>query len=162
MKSQNILLYSLIAFLFLLTFGLYTKVQSLESEIHELKKPELYVIMNQMLEQVHKLSYSVGYENSELADFYIHELEEAIEDIIDADVEYGGQPVGQLTQTMLLPALELLEDALDARDWMQVREKLGVLVQSCNNCHAATGYSSIVVLEKAEVNPFNQKFRQVN
>lgn len=158
MKSQNFILYSLIAFLFLLSVGLYFKIQSLESEINELKKPDLYVLMNQLQEQVHKLRYSIDNENAELADFYIHELEEAIEAITDANVEYQGQPVGQLTQNMLVPAVELLEDALDARDWIKVREKLGVMVQSCNNCHVSTGFSSIVVLEKAESNPFNQQF----
>ena len=158
MKSQNIILYTLIGFLFLLSIGLYSKIQSLESDINELKKPNLYVLMNQMHEQVHKLSYSIDHENADLADFYIHELEEAIEAITNANVEYHGQPVGQLTQNMLVPAVELLEGALDVRDWIQVREKLGVLVQSCNNCHISTGYNSIVVLEKAETNPFNQQF----
>lgn len=158
MNTQNIILYTLIVILILLTAGLYSKIQSLETEINDLNKPDLYVLMNQMQEQVHKLSYSVDYENADLADFYIHELEEAINTITDANIEYHGHPVGQLTQNMLLPAVELLEDALDARDWMQVREKVGIVVQSCNNCHVSTGYSSIIILEKAESNPYNQNF----
>jgi hypothetical protein len=158
MKSEIIILYALIVFLFLLSVGLFFKIQSFESDINELKKPDLYVLMNQMQEQIHKLRYSADHENTDLAEFYIHELEEAIATITGANVEYHGQPVGQLTEGMLVPAVELLEDALAASNWSQVREKLGVIVQSCNNCHVSTGYSGIVILEKAESNPFNQQF----
>ncbi len=138
---------------------LWCRVSDLEKSLEEVRQPDLYSVMNNMQDQAHKLYYAIEAENSELTDFYLHELEEAAEDLIDANLFYHGQPVGMLTQSMLVPVVESMEDLLDDGYWDRLREKRTVLVGACNDCHGATGFKAIRITERGEVNPYNQDFR---
>lgn len=111
----------------------------------------------------HKLLLAVNYENLELADFYHHELEHIAEDIIDFIPEYGGQPIGELTKSMLMPILDNFEDAIDAEEinWDEIRHRARLIIRSCNACHDATGYAYIKMPEETDVNPFLQVFSPV-
>lgn len=145
-------------FLVILSGFLWVKVTNLENQIQELQDPSLYETMTLMQSVVHKISYAVDNENVELLDFYIHELEEAAEELIDADLVYHDQPVGQLIESMLEPTIEDLEDAVESGDWDRVKDRNMVMIQACNSCHSSTGFSAVRVTEKGEVNPFNQDF----
>ncbi len=149
---------ALIVILLLTAGWLWSRVSTLEDSLAELQQPDLYSVMNNMQQQTHKLYYAIEAENAELTDFYLHELEEAAEELIDANLYYHDQPVGMLTETMLEPVIEDLEETLDAGHWEQLREKRAILVGACNNCHGTTGYGTIRITEKGEVNPFNQNF----
>lgn len=59
---------------------------------------------------------------------------------------------------MLVPAIEVLEEAMDSGNWPDVQDKASLLVQSCNSCHVTTGYDFVVIQERTDVNPFNQDF----
>lgn len=155
---MNKVLTAICIFLVILSGFLWVKVTNLENRVQELQEPSLYQSMTTMQAVVHKISYAIDNENEALLDFYIHELEEATEEIIKADLIYHNQPVGQLTETMLKPTIEELEDAVESGDWNRVQEKNQVMIQACNNCHTSTDYSEIVVTEKGELNPFNQDF----
>lgn len=141
---------------------LWMKVDKLEKVVAENAKPALYDLMTQMQQVVHKMSYAVEFENKELLDFYIHELEELSGELIITNMNYNDYPVGQLTRSMLYPSIEDLEDAIDSGDWSNVRTQKSILIQSCNSCHIATGYKSVIILERAGVNPFNQNFSTEN
>jgi hypothetical protein len=155
---MNKVLTAICIFLVILSGFLWVKVTNLENRVQELQVPSLYQSMTTMQAVVHKISYAIDNENEALLDFYIHELEEATEEIIKADLIYHNQPVGQLTETMLKPTIEELEDAVESGDWNRVQEKNQVMIQACNNCHTSTDYPEIVVTEKGELNPFNQDF----
>jgi cytochrome c553 len=120
-------------------------------------EPGLVVMMSRLQTYTHKLQLSLAASNAELADFYLHEIEEAAEYVIDHLPLYRDFPVGQLTREMLLPAIETLEDAVDSRDWAQSRIAQAELLQACNACHAATGKGYIRIVP-AEGNPFAQDF----
>lgn len=94
----------------------------------------------------------------ELADFYHHELEEAAEDLIESIVFYKDKPIAQLTESMLVPMLDALEDALEEGNWSEIRSAYTAVITSCNACHAATNYGFIVVTPGFGNNPFNQEF----
>lgn len=158
MKNSNKPLLILCVFLTILTGWLWLKVGDLEQRVAESEKPGLYEVMTQMQTIIHKISYAIEFENKDLLDFYIHELEELSEELIDADLYYHEHPVGQLTQTMLYPAIENLEEAMKSGDWPDVQAKNMILVQSCNTCHITTGYESLIIQERAGANPFNQDF----
>ena len=155
---MNKFLVAFCAFLIIVTGFLWVKVNTLESQVTELKKPGLYESMTMMQTIIHKISYAIEHENSDLLDFYIHELEELTEDLIEAEMVYHGEEVSILTETMLEPVIEDLEDALESGDWERIREKNQVVIRACNNCHVSTGYPSIIVTERAESNPYNQDF----
>ena len=117
----------------------------------------LAVMMQRMQTYTHKLQLSLAAGNAQLGDFYLHELEEAAEYVIDHIALYDDVPVGQLTREMLLPAIEALEDAVDSGDSAQGGIAYGRLLEACNACHAATGKNYIRIVPAAG-NPFAQDF----
>ncbi len=104
-----------------------------------------------------KLYFAGIEENWELADFYSHELEETAEDVVDANFEYHGYDISQLLEAMLYPAIESLEEAIDAKDLDLFKNNYQTLLNSCNACHAATGYP-FLKMKTPEHNPYNQVF----
>lgn len=117
----------------------------------------LAVLMERMQTYTHKAQLSVEARNAPLADFYLHELEETAEHIVEHVESYDDYPVGALTREMLLPAIEALEDALEEGDWAETGHRFSALLQSCNDCHVATGHGLIRIVPAAG-NPFAQDF----
>lgn len=155
---MNKLYAALILVLIILSGYLWNKVSVLEQKVAAQSEPGLYQTMTQMQQIVHKLSYAIEFQNEALADFYIHELEELTEDLTESGMVYHGHPVAELTQSVLEPAIERLEDAVEFSDWTGIRDHFNGLISSCNSCHVTTGYPEIVITERAESNPFNQRF----
>jgi mono/diheme cytochrome c family protein len=120
--------------------------------------PGLAVQMKDMQYWTHKLALSIDAGNLELADFYHHELEEAVEDLIDSIDTYDGFAIAQLTSSMLMPALETLEDRLDDDDVAGMRVAFSGVVQACNSCHQVTEHAFIRITDGFGNNPFNQVF----
>ena len=150
---------ALILVLIILSGYLWNKVSVLEQKVADQSEPGLYETMTQMQQISHKLSYAIEFENKALVDFYIHELEELTEEIIDARVVYHDYPVWELTESMLEPSIDQLEDAVELSDWNMVRDQFRILINSCNSCHASTGYPEIIITDRSESNPFNQRFQ---
>ncbi|ALO47621.1 hypothetical protein [Pseudohongiella spirulinae] len=120
--------------------------------------PGLAVQMKDMQYWTHKLALSIEAGNLELIDFYHHELEEAVEDLIDSVESYDGFPIAELTESMLEPALETLEDRLDEENLQGMRTAFAGVVQSCNSCHQVTEHGFIRIGDGFGNNPFNQIF----
>ncbi len=120
------------------------------------EQPSMISTMGDMQLFLHKLYLSVQAGNHELAGFYAHELEEAIEDAQDID-EYDDIKVGELTTAMLVPAFEALEGALDEQDASAIEARMEGVISSCNACHQATGYGFIHIQPGAG-NPYFQSF----
>lgn len=120
-------------------------------------EPGLAVLMERMQTYSHKLQLSVAARNAPLAGFYLHELEETAESIIENIASYDEQPVGELTRQMFMPALELLEDAIDEPDWAAGDRRFTAMLEACNGCHVASGHSQIRIVP-ASGNPFAQDF----
>ena len=106
----------------------------------------------------HKAALAVDRRNKPLADFYAHELEEALEQGMGIE-KYHDQPIGALTKAMLWPAFERFEEVLDApkTDWKQVSRQVDEMIGACNACHQATGYG-FISLKRSRKNPFMQSF----
>jgi len=121
-------------------------------------EPELASYMATLQQYTHKLALSAAARNERAAGFYLHELEEMNETIVDDVPSYEGHAIGPLTETMLVPQVEAVEAALDAADWARVDAQLEQLVQSCNQCHQATEHGFIRIAVRTEVNPFAQSF----
>jgi cytochrome c553 len=119
-------------------------------------EPGLAENMRAMQYYSHKLSLSIDARNQPLADFYAHELEETIEDAEKIE-SYKDQPIGRLTQAMLVPGFEALEDALEGDDWTKTDERFNALIHACNACHQATGFGFIQIRRSSQ-NPYLQSF----
>lgn len=120
----------------------------------EAGEPSLAGLMAQMQVYTHKLDLSIQAGNAELAGFYLHELEEVTEEVIENIPDYGGFAVGELTAAMLVASIEAVESATSNE---LADEAMSALVNSCNNCHAATKHNFIRI-ERTSNNPFNQDF----
>jgi hypothetical protein len=142
----------------LLTLAACTR--PLANDTHEAEEHDLVHSMAMMQRWLDKTGRAAAEENWPLADFYLHELEETTDDLVAAQVVYHDQPVSVLTATMLVPAIEALEEAAKAENSVLFRSRYETLVLTCNACHDATGYGFIrITLPDPSVNPWNQDFR---
>lgn len=132
--------------------------QSLDERHHSGYAPGLALQMHFIQQWTHKLGLSIEAQNTESVDFYHHELEEGIEELIETIDEYDGFPISDLASGFMIPVIESLEDAFDSGDWNLIRSRYSVLVQACNACHAATDHGFIKITEGFGNNPFNQDF----
>lgn len=117
---------------------------------------ELVDNMSQLQYFSHKAALSIDAENRQLVDFYVHELEEMLEQTESIE-SYDGHPIGELAGAMLGPAVEDLEDALDEGEWPAINEAYDGMINSCNACHQATEHGYIKV-ERSSENPYMQDF----
>lgn len=119
--------------------------------------PELATTMGELQRHTHKLMLSVDAENTPLAAFYLHEVEEIAEELEALFPDHDGVPVAALAAELLQPRIAVLDGALEGADWALARDGLRGLVDGCNACHAAAGHDFIQV-ELTTANPFNQSF----
>ena len=117
--------------------------------------PGFAALMGTLQVYLHKLDLSVQHDNAELAGFYVHELEEAVETIGTEIDSYDGYPVGQLTTGTMIAPIEALEAAMASGQGTD--QAMNGLVNACNACHAATDHGFIEIT-RAHSNPFNQSF----
>ena len=62
----------------------------------------------------HKLGLAIAAKNTELADFYIHEVEEGLEEIYGVST-YDKLPIGDTAKKIMPTAFAALENAIDAK-----------------------------------------------
>lgn len=101
-----------------------------------------------------KLGLSGEHENWDLANFYIHELEETVEEL---EMAKKGRDELKLLFT-LTQQIELIEKAVDNKDFVAFKDSYLQLTSTCNSCHVAAGYDYIVIKEPTENNFSNQDF----
>lgn len=104
-----------------------------------------------------KLYFAGDAGNWKLADIYNHEIEEIAGDIVARDEEHDGINISELMDSMLLPQIEKLEEAIDSGNREMFRDRYRVMVQSCNQCHTASDYGAVHVTVP-ETHSFNQDF----
>ena len=118
---------------------------------------ELGVIMAHVQRYTEKLYFSGKAGNAPLAGFYLHELEETVEDLAKKKVVDDGMPVGEMAGAMLNPALQRLR-ALDFKDPAAFEKEYVALVETCNACHAATKHGFVKIKVPKTPTYQNQSF----
>ena len=165
MKPNNTALFSSILLVTLFTFlGISCSsdsdsdsngtVENYQSAIEEI--PLIYH-MSFISRYAQKLYFAGEAENWELADIYSHEIEEISADIVSRGEMHDGINISELMETMLLPQIEQLEEAIDSGDREMFMDRYSVMIQSCNSCHDASDYGAVKVTVP-DVNPFAQDF----
>lgn len=114
--------------------------------------PSLSELMGEMQRLTHKLVLSANAGNTELVEFYLHELEESSERIQAEFEAYDGHQIASLMAAMLDPQIERLEAQEPPAD-----EAIGQLIDACNQCHVATEHGFIRIVERGD-NPYMQAF----
>ena len=102
-----------------------------------------------------KLWFAGQNENWKLADFEVHEIMEAIEDIQKFQTERKeSQMIG-----MINPALDSINNAIQQKNSTLFKSSYILLTNTCNNCHRSANFEFNVV-KIPDTQPFsNQDFK---
>src|SRR4030095_3557949 len=142
--------------LLLVTFGLFscnqqsdtdkikvlqTRIDSLENMLNDTYKPGFGEFMSSIQVHHNKLWFAGQNQNWKLADFEIHEIMEAVEEIQKYQTERKeSKLIGLIT-----PALDSLNAAIQQKSPALFKSSYISLTNSCNNCHRATAFEFHVV-----------------
>jgi hypothetical protein len=130
-------------------------VESLEKKLADSYKPGFGEFMSGI--QLHhiKLWFAGQQHNWKLADFEIHEIMEAIDDI----QKYDTDRKETRKISMILAPIDSINNAIKNQNEVMFKRSFTLLTNTCNNCHRSNEFEFNVV-KIPEVNPFsNQDFR---
>lgn len=134
-----------------------TAADSTEMEPEEL---EVAILMQRFQWNVNKLYFAGMAGNKPLAGFYLHELEESMEELAEHPIEENGQRLDDLVRAWGLAPLEKLEESLEKTDPAGFKLAYSDFIQNCNGCHLSSGhpYLRIVlpttpVMDNQDFNP---------
>jgi hypothetical protein len=121
--------------------ALQTRIDSLEKKLNATYKPGFGEFMSSI--QVHhaKLWFAGQNKNWALADFEIHEIMEALDNI----KQYETERKESEQIIMLNPALDSINASIAKQDTAQFRSSYVLLTNTCNNCHHAVKFEFNVV-----------------
>lgn len=139
----------LLILLVVLNVATWARLFSLERQItHLIERSEAFELADPMFDLqrfADKLYFSGIGENWQLANFYVHEMEEKATEIMAHNVVEGGVEITPLIKTLLVPAIEQVEASVQTRDKAAFVEHYRGLVESCNKCHEATKHQFIQI-----------------
>lgn len=119
---------------------------------------EVAVVMSHIQRHANKLFFAGNKANWPLASFYVHELEESMEEIEDGRIIEDDINISKLMKAMGIPALEVLEDAIEKKNVEEFNSAYVNLVTNCNSCHQASGHPYIVIINPTTPALDNQQF----
>ncbi len=120
-------------------------LEALEARLTERFTPGLHSLMMEMEHRHAALWFAGEAGNWPLADYFLHEFEELVEDIEELHPTYRGIPVAEMLAEMTTPAVERMEDAVAAGDRAAFAAAYDQLTMACNACHVAADRAAIVV-----------------
>ncbi len=138
--------------------GMLAVMGTVSLTVDEHETPELAPFMSRIQAFSQKLGYSIENSNQPLAQFCLHEIEEEFEEIQDEIPEHDEMPIAEYISTLINPAFEPFEEALQTKNWELAKEHYLSFIQRCNACHIQTAHEYIEILPASGKPPFNQKF----
>jgi hypothetical protein len=131
------------------------RIDSLEIKLAGTYKPGFGEFMSGIQAHHSKLWFAGQNENWKLADFEVHEIMEAIENIQKFQTERKeSQMMG-----MMAPVLDSVNAAIQQKNPAMFKRSYIFLTNTCNNCHHATAFEFNVV-KIPDGQPFsNQDFK---
>ena len=132
-----------------------------EDHHEEEEEIEVSIIMTNIQRHFGKLYFAGNEKNWELAEFYTHELEEAMEELEEHNVVEDGINISKFVKIMGLTPLESLDDAVDKKDLEAFKGAYTMQINHCNACHAATKHPFIRIKEPERPVFSNQIFTPI-
>ncbi len=99
--------------------------------------------------------------NAALAGFYLHEMEEAMEEIATARIVDEGIDISAHMRTYGLATVEGLEKKLKEQGVSAMHADAALLANTCNTCHAETGHPYLRIVPPTAVFFPDQDFAPV-
>ena len=138
--------------------ALENRVDSLKNLLANTYKPGLGEFMTGIQLHHAKLWFAGQNQNWALADFEVHEIEEAIEDI---NVFNKDRPEVKFIG-MINPVLDSVNNAIQQKDHALFNKRFVLLTNTCNDCHKATAHEFNVVITPTALPVVNQDFKPGN
>jgi hypothetical protein len=139
------------------TSQLKEEIRTLKTKLDNAYKPGFGEFMGNI--QVHhsKLWFAGINENWKLAEFEIHEIEEALVDIQKFNSDRSeSQSIG-----MINPAMDSVSSAIMQRNLSLFKGSFNALTNTCNSCHKATAHEFNVITIPTTPPFSNQNFMPV-
>lgn len=137
------------------TAQLEESIMTLQNQVNNSYKPGFGEFMSSI--QVHhaKLWFAGTNENWKLAEFEVHEIQEALENI----QKFNADRSEAQSIPMINPAMDSISKAIKQKSQLLFKSSFNLLTNSCNNCHKATQHEFNVIT--IPVNPpiSNQNFK---
>jgi hypothetical protein len=134
---------------------LQKKIDSLQNSISQTYKPGLGEFMSDIQAHHSKLWFAGKNQNWKLADFEVHEIMEAIEDI----QQYDTARKESKTINMIGPVLDSVSIAIQQKNAVLFKSTFTLLTNTCNNCHRAVNFEFNVVKIPETESFGNQDFK---
>lgn len=124
----------------------------------EKEEGEVAEYMGKLQTYVTKLYYAGKNKNNPLVAFYLHETEEVMEKLVDANVVDEGVNVSKLMQTYGETQIESIQKQVKKEGLVNFDNHYTNLLNACNACHIQSGHEFIKIIQPQN-NPFvNQDF----
>jgi hypothetical protein len=105
-----------------------------------------------------KLRFAGKAKNWDLAAYEIDEIKEGLEDAVKQFPTHDDVPVGDMIKTIIDPALEELEKAVEAKSSAKFTAAFDNLTKACNACHAGAKKEFIRIQRPTALPTSNQSF----
>jgi hypothetical protein len=112
------------------------KIDSLKTQLNNAYKPGLGEFMSDLQLHHAKLYFAGQKANWKLADFEMHEMMEALDDI----QQYASDRPETKLVKMISPALDSLNTAITRQNIAAFNKSFILLTNNCNSCHQAVHY----------------------
>jgi cytochrome c556 len=119
-----------------------------EARFQELEQrftPGLHALMADLGVRHASLWFAGEAGNWPLTGYMVHEIQELIEDIEALHPVYRDVQVAAMLREMTMPAVEALEDAVEAGDGAAFADAYDRFTTACNHCHTASDRGFLVV-----------------
>ena len=132
-----------------------TTIDSLQKQLHETYKPGFGEFMSGIQMHHAKLWFAGQNQNWPLADFEIHEIQEALEDIQN----YCQDREETKSIGMINAPIDSLINSIQQKDLTGFKNNYILLTKTCNNCHLATKHEFNIVTIPVSLPVVNQDFK---
>jgi hypothetical protein len=138
--------------------------EQLQAQINQDKEPEaaeeleLAVYMQRLQWFSNKLYFAGTAGNAELAEFYLHEIEETMETIVNGNPMEDGKPIVDHVRTYGLEEAERFYSHVQNHGLSEFKDKYTSLINSCNSCHVVVDHSFIKIQEPLSPIADNQNY----
>ncbi len=137
------------------TGKLRIKIDSLENIIENSYKPGFGEFMSSVQTHHAKLWFAGKNKNWQLADFEIHEIIEALNNI----KKYQSSRKESKSIDMIIPAIDSMKEAIKNKNQQFFNHSYMSLTNACNKCHALTNFEFNIVKVPEKQTFSNQDFK---
>ena len=130
-------------------------IDSLQKELAETYKPGFGEFMSGIQTHHAKLWFAGQNQNWLLADFEVHEIQEALDDV----QKYCSDRPEVKQMGMMNPAIDNVNKAVQQKNLQLFKSSFMLLTNTCNKCHMATEHGFNVVTMPTNLPVVNQDFK---